>query len=439
MSGGTSTLSADRAILAVRAPFPPDLVLTPLSRWPTTLPAATVKTVLAGPQAAALRIAQPARGRITRKRVTLAVVVRDNLVYTRMCLESVLANTDYPNYEVVVVDNGSMDDTPAYLESLSRCYRHVRVVRNECNRGFAPANNQAFAEATGEVLVLLNNDTLVPCGWLGRLVRWLEDPAIGIVGPVSNRTGNEAQIGVPYRTYGEFERFAAEYGQAHEGKSFDIRMAAMFCTALRRDLYERIGPLDERFEVGLFEDDDYAMRVRQAGNRVVCAEDVFVHHFGQATIGHLARTGEYGTLFHANRARWEEKWGVRWEPYRRRVSASYQGLVERLRDIIETAVPPQATVLVVSKGDEELVQFGSCHGWHFPRDEDGLYCGFHPKDCAAAVSHLEDLRKHGGEYLLLPRTAFWWLEHYPGFREHLNERYRLVVDEPESCKLFALR
>ncbi len=97
---------------------------------------------------------------------------------------------------------------------------------------------------------------------------------------------------------------------------------------------EAIGPLDERFEIGLFEDDDYAMRVRQAGYRVVCAEDVFVHHFGQASIGRLGPTGQYGAVFHANRARWEEKWGVAWQPYERREKPAYRDLVGRIRQLV---------------------------------------------------------------------------------------------------------
>jgi glycosyltransferase involved in cell wall biosynthesis len=308
----------------------------------------------------------------------------------------------------------------------------------DSNRGFAAANNHGLALARGEYLVLLNNDTLVPRGWLRQLVKHLENPTIGLVGPATNRSGNEAQVEAPYRTYGEFEHFARAYVQAHAGEVFDIRTATMFCAGLRREVYEKIGPLDERFELGLFEDDDYAMRVRQAGYRVVCAEDAFVHHFGQATVGNLARTGEYGTLFHANRRRWEEKWGTAWKPYAMRPSPAYQELPRRIRQIVDDVVPPGATVLVASKGDEQLLQLNGRRGWHFPQTEEGVYRGYHPATSAEAIGHLEELRIKGANFFLLPQTTLWWLEHYADFRNHLECRHRLVVSERDACLIFDL-
>jgi len=419
------------------APFPPSLVLSPVSRGPTKLPDATAQAVLDNPIPIALP--QPAASPAISRWASIVIVTSDNLVYTRLCLESLLANTDYPDYEVVVVDNGSTDGTAGYLRGLARHYPHVRVVYNDCNRGFARASNQGLALSSGDVLVLLNNDTIVPHGWLTRLVRHLEDPAVALIGPVTNRTCNEAQIDVAYQTYGELMLFAHNYQEAHNGECFDIRMLAMFCAAMRRDVYDRIGPLDERYEVGMFEDDDFAMRIRAAGYRVVCAQDVFVHHFGQASLGKLMPTGEYGELFHANRRRFEEKWGLIWEPHERWWGEQYQQLVERIRAIAHATLPPNTTVLVVSKGDDELLKLDGRRAWHFPQTEDGAYAGYYPGDSTAAIEHLETLRASGADFLLFPSTALWWLDHYTGFKQHLEYQYSQVMSQEDTCVIFALR
>jgi hypothetical protein len=101
-------------------------------------------------------------------------------------------------------------------------------------------------------------------------------------------------------------------------------------------------------------------------------------------------------------------------------------------------LPPDATVLVVSKGDEELTQLCGRRAWHFPQREDGIYAGFYPADSAAAIEHLEGLRRKGAQFVLFPSTAFWWLEHYQDFRRHLETRYRLVIRKEDTCLVFAL-
>jgi GT2 family glycosyltransferase len=116
-------------------------------------------------------------------------------------------------------------------------------------------------------------------------------------------------------------------------------------------------------------------------------------------------------------------------------SLGYRLKVERLREAVAEAVPAGARVLIVSRGDRELVELEGLDCRHFPQDEAGRYAGFHPRDGAEAVAQLESLREDGAEYLVFPATAYWWLEHYGELAEHLD---RLERTDGDVCAIFRL-
>jgi GT2 family glycosyltransferase len=93
-------------------------------------------------------------------------------------------------------------------------------------------------------------------------------------------------------------------------------MPMMFCVAFRRETYARLGPLDERYEIGMFEDEDYALRAKGEGFEVAWTPEVYVHHAYHASIGKLLPTGDYMRLVKLNQGRFEEKWGICWERHR---------------------------------------------------------------------------------------------------------------------------
>lgn len=117
--------------------------------------------------------------------------------------------------------------------------------------------------------------------------------------------------------------------------------------------------------------------------------------------------------------------------------ADYAELVARIRATAAATLPPGAEVLVVSRGDEALFPPGLAAS-HFPQGPDGRYAGYHPADSGAAVAHLEQCRDAGAEFLLLPSTAFWWLDYYGGFLQHLMGRGR-VLHHDGHCVIFDLR
>lgn len=262
------------------------------------------------------------RGEIRRLygRATIIIVSYSNFDALRLTLRSVLEKTRYPHYDVLIVDNGGRADIQAYLSALAERFPEmVRVIFNAENLGFAGGNNVGLhAARESAYVVLLNDDVIVTPGWLGGLIRYLDDNGIGMVGPVTNAIGNEARIAVDYSDpVSEVDAFARRYTFDHDGVSFDIPALAMFCVAMRQDVATQIGELDERFRFGMFEDDDYAVRLHRAGYRVVCAEDVFIHHAGSASFGKMGEDA-FLRLFNANRTLFEEKWRMEWQPHKYR-------------------------------------------------------------------------------------------------------------------------
>jgi len=245
---------------------------------------------------------------------SIVIVSYNNVELTKQCIESIVARTTYPNYEIIIVDNASSDGTDDMLHEMQNQHAMMKVIINNSNRGFAAANNQGIVLAEGEYIVLLNNDTVVTDDWLEAMLRHLQNENIGMVGPVTNSIGNEAKIDTHYLNLEQMHDFASRYTVAHAGSHFDISMLAMFCVAMRRDVFNEIGTLDEMFGLGMFEDDDYSRRMHAAGYRTVCAEDAFIHHYGQASFGKLIETGEYQALWDRNQAYFESKWGG-WKPH----------------------------------------------------------------------------------------------------------------------------
>ena len=115
----------------------------------------------------------------------------------------------------------------------------------------------------------------------------------------------------------------------------------------------------------------------------------------------------------------------------------YAGLIQRVVSTVERAVPRDATLLVVSRGDDRLLVPGFDAG-HFPQGRDGRYAGYYPADSDDALAQLGRLREAGVEFLVFPATAYWWLDFYGGLARHLLTSAR-VVHHDEHCLIFDLR
>jgi GT2 family glycosyltransferase/glycosyltransferase involved in cell wall biosynthesis len=250
--------------------------------------------------------------------VSVIVLTHNSAAFMDVFWDSFRRNTSWPAWELLIADNASMDDTVRIAERFAREDQRVRVLAFEDNAGFAAGNNRAAREARGEYLLFVNPDVIVTSGWMWRLaLAAMRGPKAGIVTCVTNFAGNETRINVGYRDLAGLERFAERLAIAQRGVTAEVGVAAFFCAMVPRRVWDEVGELDERFGAGMFEDDDFSTRVRQAGYRVFSAEDCFVHHFGNGSFSQLP-LGESDRLFERNRRLYEEKWKRAWQPHRSR-------------------------------------------------------------------------------------------------------------------------
>jgi GT2 family glycosyltransferase len=223
----------------------------------------------------------------TPPRVTLIVPTRDRLAVLRPCLESLLTMTDYPDWNVLVVDNGSIEpQTIAYLDTLTAAGR-IRVLRDEGPFNFSRLNNRAVEVADGDAVLLLNNDTeIIEGGWLRALVAHLVQPGTGVVGAkLLYPDGTVQHGGVVVGPGGCADHLHVSIpGDApgYMGRALqpqEVSAVTGACLLTWRRLYRTLGGLDEQHLAVAFNDVDYCLRVRAHGKRIVWTPEArLIHH-----------------------------------------------------------------------------------------------------------------------------------------------------------------
>lgn len=482
--------------------------------------------------------------------ISIVVPVHNGAALTRSCLDAVLA--DLPvGCELIVVDDASTDSTAELLASYGDAIRPLALPHN---LGYAGACNAGAAEASGEALLFLNNDTEPQPGWAEALVAYAADhrDAAVVGAKLLYPTGAVQHAGVVIGQDGYPHNLYAGLPAEHPAVNRSRRLQAVTgaCMLVRRTAFEAAAGFDTGFANSL-EDVDLCLRIGEAGGEVHYCHEAVVTHLESASRG---REDRFAKSVHLYRRRWRERvrrddlaiyaedgllaveyaeaYPLRMtisprlavvdtareveaerllESYARQVSdllgevvrltavagaeaaacggentstrgdaefdhadflreanriehdvhelqlrleragirlpdasrpfeashrLGYRQLVERFHGEVAEVVPAGSSLLVVSRGDRALIELSGRDASHFPQDSEGGYLGHHPADSDDAVERLESLRSAGADYLVLPSTAYWWLDHYAGFAGHLRSRY--VAVERDACTIFSL-
>ena len=225
--------------------------------------------------------------------VSLIIPTRNGLKLIEQCIESIVAKSTYKNHEIIIVDNGS-DDLEAlkYFEKISST-KLVRILRDDCPFNYSALNNKAIAHASGEFVVLVNNDIeVISPDWLEQLLGLALQQGVGAVGarlwyPDNTLQHGGVVLGVggiaghshKYLNQGELGYFA----RADVIQTFSAVTAA--CLMVRKSIYLEVGGLNEKDLAVAFNDVDFCLRVRAAGYRNVWTPYAELYHHESVSRG----------------------------------------------------------------------------------------------------------------------------------------------------------
>jgi GT2 family glycosyltransferase len=248
--------------------------------------------------------------------VSIIIPTKDCAHLLRKCINSILEKTSYPSYEIIILDNGSVEPaTHQLFKALPQ--EQVQIIRDDSPFNFSKLNNQGVKFSRGDLICLMNNDIeILTPDWLEEMASFASRPEIGCVGSRLwypdfhlqhggvilgiGGIANHAHYRMPRNQHGYF-------GRAQLHQSFSAVTAA--CLLVRRSVFEQVGGLDEELAVA-FNDVDFCLRVREAGYRNVWTPYAEMIHHESASRGY-ENTPEKQTRFSKEVTLMKERWGDR--------------------------------------------------------------------------------------------------------------------------------
>lgn len=257
-------------------------------------------------------------------KVGIIIINYNSMNYLKLTVDSLLKAASKTPYVIGIIDNGSS------AEERDACKILVQNINNEAvgvqarfydaerNLGFSGGNNLVIKDMLKDNdishICLLNSDVIVTDNWLDYLVEKEKD----VIGPVTNAAGNEQTVQIDYEIRPDssaipvVNEYAVKRHICYENYVVESELVTFFATLFKREVIEKIGLLDEQFYPGSYEDDDYCIRIKDAGFHIMIARDCFLHHFGSGSFSKL-NMGERKNIGSINRDRFEKKWNCKWQ------------------------------------------------------------------------------------------------------------------------------
>jgi len=430
---------------------------------------------------------------------TIIIPVFNQAALTRQCLETILGREDC---RIIVVNDASTDGTANLLADFGDRIKVITRETNcgfarSCNDGAAAARTEHLVFLNNDTIPQPGwLERLEHYADKNPRAAVVGSKLLYPVNTIQHAGVVICQDRYPRHIY---TGFPANHPAVNKSRRFQIVTAA--CMLVRREIFAAADGFDTRFRNG-FEDVDFCLRLGERGYEIHYCADSVVQHLESVSPGRFKSDKDNVALYRERwLARVQpDDFGYYLEDGLLKVS--YEGtfpihldvspelaalngearkneleklLADRARQVadltrevskvrallgqsnpaspavnadrerdqirawVRLVTPPDARILIVSKGDSALLELDDRHAAHFPQTDSGVYLGYHPADSAEAIAHLEALQARGAEYLVIPRPSLWWLEYYPQFRQHLDTRARVIARATDSCVVYDLR
>lgn len=233
--------------------------------------------------------------------IDIVVPVYNAFEDVQQCLEAIERNTDGFKVNVYIVNDGSEAPTTEWLRAFCQNKPMFILTENEKNKGYTPTVNVGLRQCKGDYIVTLNSDTIVTKGWLSGLVRCFKaNPSLGVVGPLSNAASWQ-NVPILLDDKNQFAVNELPKGWSPDDMASLVRRASKcfypqvpfvngFCFMIGRAAFDKVGLLDETtFPTGYGEENDYCIRVAEAGFTLAICDDTYVFHAKSKSFGHEKR------------------------------------------------------------------------------------------------------------------------------------------------------
>lgn len=250
-------------------------------------------------------------------RISILIPNKDHAGDLRRCIESIRERSTYGNYEIIVIENNSVDrEIFAYYDTLKK-QKNITVVTCEGDFNYAKINNFGARSATGKYLLLLNNDTqVISMNWLEAMLMYAQRPDVGAVGAklyYGDRTIQHAGVVIglgAHRTAGHTHYKINYDNLGYMGRlcyAQNVSAVTGACLMVRKSIYDALGGLDETFAVAL-NDVDFCLRIRESGYLNVFTPFAELYHFESASRGSDVMDDKKAQRYEEESAQFRERW-----------------------------------------------------------------------------------------------------------------------------------